>query len=114
MTYEDARIICAKVEAVCTKFGCHVALTGGALYRTGSRKDLDLLFYRVRQIAAIDQAGLFAALREIGFGAIRGFGWVFKSDIEGFPVDLFFPEEKAVISDPVTLSKAAVKSSSGN
>ena len=38
-TQEQAIALCRKIEAVCPPFGCHVALTGGALYKDGPRKE---------------------------------------------------------------------------
>src|ERR1035437_5571090 len=53
-TQTEAIELCVKVEAICPKYGCHVALTGGLLYKQGKRKDCDLLFYRIRQVEQID------------------------------------------------------------
>ena len=93
MNLNRAVSICAMIELVSPKFGCHVALTGGCLYKYGERKDIDLLFYRIRQITEIDYVGLFDALSQLGFKKPEGFGWLFKSDYDGCPVDMFFPEE---------------------
>ncbi len=87
--------LCVLVEAICPEFGCHVALTGGCLYRTGPRKDCDLLFYRIRQSPEINQFGLFEALEKIGFTEIRGLGWCWKASYEGRNLDLFFPEQSS-------------------
>ena len=54
--------ICRSIECECPKFGCHVALTGGTLYKDGERKDLDILFYRIRQVENIDYDSLFEFL----------------------------------------------------
>lgn len=89
---QDAIALARKVEEVCPPFGCHVALTGGTLYKDGERKDLDLLFYRVRQKRRIDRDGLFDALAEIGLVKLRGFDWCYKATYDAKPVDLFFPE----------------------
>jgi hypothetical protein len=91
---QNAITICREVEAGCSKFGCHVALTGGTLYKDGDRKDLDILFYRIRQVKEIDYDGLFSFLISIGFKKPEGFGWIFKSNFGGIPIDIFFPEEK--------------------
>jgi len=84
--------LCREVEAICPNFGCHVALTGGLLYKDGARKDCDLLFYRIRQIDVIDIDGLFDALDGIGIGRLSGFGWCYKAEFQGKPIDCFFPE----------------------
>lgn len=91
-TLEKAVILCRRVEAIAPKFGCHVALTGGTLYKDGERKDVDLLFYNVRQVDALDRHGLLDALKEIGFVLGRQHGWVQKATYKDHAVDLFFPE----------------------
>lgn len=92
-TQAEAIELCVKIEAICPKFGCHVALTGGLLYREGPRKDLDILFYRIRQVERIDIDGLFGALDGIGLVEHSGFGWCHKATFNGKSVDCFFPEE---------------------
>lgn len=93
-TLAEAVDVCRAVEAVCPPFGCHVALTGGTLYKDGERKDLDLLFYRIRQTPEIDMDGLWDALSAIGIEQERGFGWCFKAKFNDKPIDCFFPEEQ--------------------
>lgn len=92
---EFALTACKNVEAGCSEFGCHVALTGGTLYKEGSRKDLDILFYRIRQVQKINYDGLFSYLKSIGFSTPEGFGWIYKSRYRGVNVDIFFPEEQS-------------------
>lgn len=89
----EAVELCRKIEAICPPFGCHVALTGGALYKDGDRKDLDILFYRIRQTPSIDTEGLFAALEGIGVNKVSGFGWCHKAVMGEKKIDCFFPEE---------------------
>lgn len=91
-TLEKAVILCRRIEAICPPFGCHVALTGGALYKDGERKDADILFYNVRQVDALDRPGLLDALQKIGFVLGEQHGWVQKATYKGHDVDLFFPE----------------------
>lgn len=93
-TQQEAIELCVKIEAICPKFGCHVALTGGLLYKQGPRKDCDLLFYRIRQVKKVDLEGLWAALDEIDFVQTSGFGWCFKANYRGKSVDCFMPEEQ--------------------
>lgn len=81
------------IEDVCPKFGCHVALTGGLLYKDGPRKDADFLFYRIRQVEEIDKEGLFTALAGIGITHVKGFGWCHKAKWREQPIDFFFPDE---------------------
>ena len=91
---ESAIDLCRRIEEVCPAFGCHVALTGGTLYRDGYRKDADVLFYRIRQSKKINMAGLWKSLKAIGLVKKSGFGWCYKAEFYGKPVDCFFPEEE--------------------
>lgn len=92
-TLETALPLIREVETICPRFGCHVALTGGTLYKDGMRKDLDLLFYRVRQVEKIDEQGLLDALSsELGIEVVATFGWVTKATYVLRKLDLFFPD----------------------
>lgn len=91
----EAVAMCVAIEAVCPRYGCHVALTGGCLYKDGARKDCDIVFYRIRQEPVIQMDNLWAALAGIGFVKEKGGGWIFKARYMGKPVDCFFPEEAA-------------------
>lgn len=90
----EAIHLCKRIESVCPQFGCHVALTGGLLYKSGNRKDCDILFYRIRQRPTIDIPGLWLALRPLGIEMIKGFGWCYKCKFNGKQIDCFFPEEQ--------------------
>jgi hypothetical protein len=92
-TQAEALALCRGIEAISPGYGCHVALTGGLLYKDGPRKDADILLYRIRQSPAIDEEGLFAALAQIGVNKTGGFGWCHKAEYHGKPIDFFFPEE---------------------
>lgn len=91
--------LCRKIEAICPAFGCHVALTGGLLYKDGERKDLDLVFYRIRQVDNIEKEKLFKALEKLDVIQESGFGWCHKATFvmpDGITfkaIDIFFPEE---------------------
>lgn len=90
---QDEAIRLAKfVEEIAPKFGAHVALTDGCLYKEGRRKDIDLLFYCIRQLDEIDEDGLLDALMRHGFVIGERKGWVRKATFCGRDVDLFFPE----------------------
>lgn len=93
-TQSEAIELCVKVEAICPAFGCHVALTGGLLYKQGPRKDCDLLLYRIRQVEEINLDGLWKALRSIGINHKSGFGWCYKAEYNGKSIDFFIPEEQ--------------------
>ena len=95
-TLDAAVALCREIEAVCPKHGCHVALTGGTLYKDGPRKDADILFYRIRQIDAIDVDGLMETLRGLGVVPGEDYGWCFKATYHEKPIDFFFPERTGV------------------
>jgi hypothetical protein len=95
MTWTQAEAIdlCRKIEAICPQYGAHVALTGGTLYKDGSRKDADILFYNIRQVNEIKRDMLLWALQDqLGFVMGKQHGWCQKSTYQGKVVDLFFPE----------------------
>ncbi|MBL4891482.1 MAG: hypothetical protein JKX91_06605 [Rhizobiaceae bacterium] len=90
----DAIKLCQIIELIAPNFGCHVALTGGCLYKEGARKDIDVLMYRIRQVQEIDMDGLWRALSLVGIEKISGFGWCYKASWLDKQVDVFFPESK--------------------
>ena len=92
-TQREAIDTCCKIENICPTYGCHVALTGGTLYKEGNRKDLDILFYRIRQVKDIDIIGLINALEDkLGFALISTHGWMVKMVYGLKKIDVFFPE----------------------
>lgn len=94
-TQEQAIALCSKIEQICQDYGCHVALTGGTLYKGGMRKDLDILFYRIRQAPEIDIDGLFAALRVLSIvRTTERHQWCMKATLGEKQIDCFFPEEQ--------------------
>ncbi len=95
-TQAQAVDLCRQIEVIAPKYGCHVALTGGTLYKDGERKDADILFYRIRQITEIDVDGLMLALMELGIKPGDDFGWCYKATYEDRPIDFFFPERFGV------------------
>lgn len=93
-TLPEAIALIVKIEALCPKFGCHVALTGGLLYKPGPRKDLDILFYRIRQVEQINLDDLWPALKGIGIEKFKGFWWCYKAVFGQKMIDIFMPEEQ--------------------
>ena len=91
-TLQDAVFLCRMLEQISPKYGAHVVLTGGTLYKDGPRKDCDILFYCIRQWDEIDESGLLEALTQVGFEIGRKHGWVTKATYCGRNVDLFFPD----------------------
>ena len=98
---ETAIGICKAIEEVCVDSGScfHVAMTGGCLYG-GTRKDLDLVFYSVRQATDRIQERRDILLNcldsELDIIWIRKHGWLVKATMvnsEGlWSFDLMFPE----------------------
>lgn len=93
-TTDEALVLCRLIETFAPLYDAHVALTGGTLYKDGPRRDVDILFYRIRQAAGINTQGLLDMLRANGFEIGKQYGWVIKAKYEGKPVDLFFPEHQ--------------------
>ena len=94
-TLEEAIELCKIIEAICPQAGCHVALTGGCLYKEGERKDLDIMFYSIRQTKGIGETkpALLTLLPSIfQFELRRDFGWCCKATYKGKHIDMFFPE----------------------
>lgn len=90
-TLEKALPLICAIESECPNFGCHVGLTGGVLYKKGPRKDLDLVFYRIRQ-KEIEKGKLFIFLSQLGIHVISKHGWVCKATYRGDDIDILFPE----------------------
>lgn len=91
----EAISLCRQIEEIAPNHGCHVALTGGCLYKDGERKDLDLVFYRIRQADCIETGSLRMALAEIGIQTFedRRCPWIVKASMDGKSINLLFPEE---------------------
>lgn len=90
---DQAIITCHAIEEIAPRYGAHVALTGGTLYKSGARKDLDVLFYRIRQVRSIDRLELEKAIvAELGWTVMSRHGWVTKFEVDGAHIDAFFPE----------------------
>lgn len=107
-TLDEAIALIKLVEDIAPACGCHVALTGGLLYKDGPRKDLDLLFYRIRSFDKVDRDKLFEWLVRIGIDVVPRVQFVVKATYHGKPIDLFFPETDADdYEQPVSLSTTA-------
>lgn len=91
---DEAVALCRMIEQIAPKFGAHVALTGGCLYKDGVRKDCDVVLYRIRQRDEIEMEKLFAALRAaLGIEIVKECGFVIKARQGTNPVDFLVPEE---------------------
>ena len=60
------------IESIAPKFGAHVALTGGCLYKDGERKDLDTVGFNIM--------------------LTQDFGWCKKAVFFDKKIDFLFPE----------------------
>lgn len=97
---KDAIDLCVWLESIAPQFGYHVALTGGCLYSEDvGRKDLDIVFYSIRQNDNPDRKGLVVALEALAFGNMHKFGWMYKANYKGKSIDFFFPEEPKTEED---------------
>lgn len=90
----EAIALCREIEKVAPLANAHVALTGGCLYKKGERKDLDILFYRIRQATRIELDALWQELQDIGIAFKSGSRWCMKATYFGRSIDCFFPEEE--------------------
>lgn len=84
---------------------CHIALTGGALYKDGSRKDMDFIVYRVRQFEKLDKERFLSYARSVGLKELTDFGFCVKchytaDDGKLYSVDLLFPETPNSVRNP--------------
>ena len=107
---EQAIKLCVAIEAIAPRFGYHVALTGGLLYKNGFRKDCDLIFYRVRHSVGgrwkrlplsypdreSDRELLLKALTsELNMRIVSDWGaWKKIVEIGNQSIDLLFPDEE--------------------
>lgn len=104
-TQEEAIEFCCKIEFIAPLYGCHVALTGGCLYRKGPRKDCDIVIYRIRQIEVVNFVGMMKELSYMGVEVLPltedqkeySGPWVRKAIFEGKKIDFFFPEAEAIV-----------------
>jgi hypothetical protein len=92
-TLEEALPLIRVIEQVMPQWGYHVALTGGLLYKDGPRKDLDLIFYTLRDWPSSAEDELYNELEKLGFKFISNHGWVDKWEYQGKLVECFFPEK---------------------
>lgn len=92
-TQRQAIDLCIQLEAFAPQYGCHVALTGGCLYKNGPRKDVDVILYRIRQVERIELAGfVMRACADLGVMRTELHGWVTKLHLaDGRCIDLFDP-----------------------
>ena len=92
-TQQEAIELCVLLESFAPKFGAHIALSGGCLYKIGKRKDCDIIIYRIRQATMIDFEGFFEEAAKHGVTKLSGFGFCHKAIYNNKPIDFLSPEE---------------------
>lgn len=104
--------LCCEIEALSPMFGVHVALGGGCLYKLpklsdfGTRKDVDIVLYRIREFPEMDLRGLFTTLlTKLDINrkpySQREHWWtsfVVKASFKGRDVDFLIPENGGELS----------------
>ena len=98
-TFDRARDLIIKLESRLPDAGCHIALTGGVLYKQGHRKDLDLVIYRIRQMK-INEKLLKKIFEDCGIEIIKQFGWMYKAKYMGRGIDILIPESEGTEAYP--------------
>ena len=76
--------------------GFFPALTGGLLYKEGTRKDIDIVIYRHREQNKFEMHDIEKLLVECGLTDFKYYGFVTKAKWQGITVDLFNPESDSV------------------
>lgn len=108
----DAVAICKLLEPELAKHGFHVALTGGTLYGEGGRKDIDLVFYRIRNNPKFPQDFVSTSARrnavnkylrdDLGMILLGSYGFVHKWQKGSLKLDIMYPDEPHIPSDYYT------------
>ena len=101
-TFDSARDLIVRLEARLPEAGCHVALTGGVLYKEGQRKDLDLIIYRIRDMNINDKV-LLEVFQQCGVEVIRKYGWMYKAKYRNRGIDILIPESGGNEKYPSTM-----------
>ena len=93
----EGSAICTLIEPVVSQYGHHTALTGGCLYGSPGRKDIDIIIYRRRDLDISEMCKKVDAMirhlyQSYRMRLISDHGFVKKFDLDGIPVDCMFPE----------------------
>lgn len=93
-TTKKAIALSKQLELIAPSHGGHVALTGGTLYKDGDRKDVDILIYRIRQVARFRWDTFFKDIEgTLGIKLVQDFGWNKKAvTASGEKIDFFDPD----------------------
>ena len=85
-----------QLEAVANTMELHIALTGGQLYKTGPRKDIDFVVYTSRQIKEVPKSlhdYLLKCDRMIpDFVYTYMYGFVCKATYKQVQLDFLYPQ----------------------
>lgn len=88
-TQKEAIDLCCLLEPLFAEHGWHVALTGGCLYKPGSRKDCDLFIYPHRKETRREFSDqLIYQLKIAGFKILTNYSECLKCTYNNKPVDL--------------------------
>jgi hypothetical protein len=94
-TLAEAIELCTLIEGVSPPYHAHPALTGGLLYKTGPRKDCDIVIYQHGEHdglrPGIDWDGLWRAFDSIGLALQTDYGYCKKCLWRGKQVDILDP-----------------------
>ena len=92
----DAIKIAIQIEAIVKEYGHHVALTGGVLYKTELRKDIDYVLYSEDRFSDTDEDKeayadikheMFRALSKISVAVKYDYGYVVKAKLRSHNLD---------------------------
>src|SRR5688572_1010196 len=94
-TTKEAISLCTILEPLAAMNNCHIALTGGLLYRTGMRKDCDIVVYRrgmlkgEKELPEFNREEITKSFSRV-LTIVNEFTRVTKAAFDGKPVDLLF------------------------
>lgn len=87
--------IAIQIEEIAAKQNMHVALTGGQLYKSGVRKDIDFVLYHATSKDGKNPTNrdmVIMGLIVEGFTLVSRHGRVDKFTYEGDDIDILYPE----------------------
>lgn len=107
-TARDGVRIARLLEPLIAANGAHIGLTGGCLYKEGSRKDIDFVIHKHNDAdnagQPIQRNAIEGALIFAGIQIISVHPRVTKIKVNDIPVDLIFAEEAGIYTDQSVLA----------
>lgn len=95
----EAIELCTLIQSVSPKHFAHPALTGGLLYKTGPRKDCDIVIYQRGDSKGVrptlDWDGLWKSMEAFGLTLVIDYGYVKKCLWRDKTVDIFDPTQES-------------------